>query len=372
MNKSFFQAVAFMIGTVIGAGILGIPYVVQKSGIYLGLAYIVILGIFSLIINLYVGEVSLRTKGTHELTGYAEKFLGKWGKQVLFISLLIEIYGALTAYLLGVSESFSKTLGFSSEFWIIIYFILMGIILFRGIKAVKSYELIFNAAKLILIFSLILVSFMFFKTDNLVVPQAPNFVLPFGVILFSFMGLTAIPQLKQILVNDRKAVRNAIIVGSIIPIIVYALFALAVVGVTGAETSGVATLALGDKIGFAVILLGNVFAIFSMTTAFLAVALALIWIFHYDYGINKNVSLIITLAVPLLIALSGLFGFIRILGITGAVAGGVTMILCLIMFHRSKESYERKPEYELPANVYLSTFLVFILVMGIIATLFAV
>lgn len=371
MTKTFFQAVAFLIGTVIGAGILGIPYVVQKSGIYLGIAYIIILGIFSLVINLYVGEVSLRTKGTHELTGYAEKFLGKWGKHALLITLSIEIYGALSAYLIGVSESFSSTLGLSPELWIIAYFILMGIILFKGINVVKGYEVIFNAAKLILILAIIIVSVLFFKADNLVVPQAPNFVLPFGVILFAFMGLTAIPELKQILVNDRKKVRNAIIVGSIIPIIVYALFALAVVGATGSSTGEVATIALGDKIGFAMILLGNVFAIFSMTTAFLAIALALIWILHYDYGVNKNLSFIMTMAVPLIIALSGMVGFIRILGITGAIAGGITMILCLIMFHKAKESYERKPEYELPANIYFSSFLIFLLVMGIIATIFA-
>lgn len=372
MGNTFFQAIAFLIGTVIGAGILGIPYVVQKSGIYLGLAYIIVLGIFSLIINLYVGEVSLRTKGTHELTGYAEKFLGKWGKHALLISLLIEIYGALSAYLLGVSQSFSATLGFSPEFWMVVYFLLMGIILFRGINVVKGYEVIFNLAKLILIFAIIIVSFAFFNTGNLAVPVAPNFVLPFGVILFSFIGLTAIPELKHILANDRKRVKNAIIVGSIIPIIVYALFALAVVSVTGDNTSEVGTIALGAKIGFAVILLGNAFAIFSMTTAFLAVALSLIWIFHYDYSINKNISFFAAMLIPLVIALSGFAGFIRILSLTGAIAGGITMILCLVMFHKAKESYERKPEYELPANIYLSSFLAFVLIMGIIATLFAV
>ncbi len=371
MNKAFFQAVAFLIGTTIGAGILGIPYVVQKSGIYLGLAYIVVLGIFTLIINLYVGEVSLRTKGTHELTGYAEKFIGKWGKNALLISLLIEIYGALSAYLIGVSHSFSAILGLSTDFWILAYFILMGLILFRGINVVKGYEVIFNAAKLLLIFSIIFFAFAFIKADSFSLPETPALALPFGVILFSFMGLTAIPELKHILNQDRKAVKNAIILGSIIPIVVYVLFAISVVGVTGSSTTEVATIALGAKLGFFMSLLGSVFAIFSMTTAFLAVALALIWIFHYDYGVNKTVSFAATMLVPLIIALSGKLGFIRLLGLSGSIAGGVTIILCLIMFHKSKESFERKPEYQLKASMILSSILALIILVGIIATFFA-
>lgn len=371
MSKTLVQAIAFLIGTVIGAGILGIPYVVQKSGIFLGVAYIVVLGILALIINLYVGEVSLRTKGTHELTGYAEKFVGRWGKHALLASLLIEIYGALAAYLIGVSQSISALFGFSTEFWIILFFIAMSLILFRGVNVVKGYEVFFNAAKLILIFAIIIVSFAFVRSENFTLPKTPELVVPFGVIMFAFLGITAIPELKQILAHDRKKVKNAIMIGSLIPIIVYVLFAVAVVGVTGFDTGEVATIALGENVGFFMVLLGNIFAIFSMTTAFLAVALALIWIFHFDYGINKVVSFFATMTIPLLIALSGVAGFIRLLGISGAIAGGVSMIICLIIFHKAKNSYERKPEYELKSSLIFSSLLALIIIVGVVATLLA-
>lgn len=60
---------------VIGAGILGIPYVVAKAGFLTGLLDLIIIGLAVLVLNLYVGEIMLRTKEDHQLTGYAEKYL---------------------------------------------------------------------------------------------------------------------------------------------------------------------------------------------------------------------------------------------------------------------------------------------------------
>ena len=37
MKKEFFEAIALLMGTVIGAGVLGIPYIVYKAGFLTGL-----------------------------------------------------------------------------------------------------------------------------------------------------------------------------------------------------------------------------------------------------------------------------------------------------------------------------------------------
>ena len=64
-RTGFYEAIATLVGTTIGAGIMGIPYVVSKSGIVAGIIDIVLLGAVILMINLYVGEIALRTKKTH-------------------------------------------------------------------------------------------------------------------------------------------------------------------------------------------------------------------------------------------------------------------------------------------------------------------
>src|SRR3989344_800615 len=98
MKKELLEAIATLAGTVIGAGILGIPYIVQKTGFMVGLAYIIIIGLSVMIVNLCLGEVVLRTEGKHQLTGYAQKYLGKYGKWLMTFSMVVGIYGALTAY----------------------------------------------------------------------------------------------------------------------------------------------------------------------------------------------------------------------------------------------------------------------------------
>ena len=88
-NKGFFanhklaMAAATLIGTIVGAGILGIPYVIAKAGFLYGFFIILLIGFAFLFLNLSTGEIVLRTKTQHQLTGYAEKYLGQWGKRLI-------------------------------------------------------------------------------------------------------------------------------------------------------------------------------------------------------------------------------------------------------------------------------------------------
>ena len=91
-------AISVMLGTIIGAGILGIPYVIMKSGFMLGTVNIIILSIIIALVSLCLGEIVLRTKSDHQLTGYAEKYLGKKGKIIMFIISAFGIFSALIAY----------------------------------------------------------------------------------------------------------------------------------------------------------------------------------------------------------------------------------------------------------------------------------
>src|SRR3989344_6158050 len=105
-NLGFEEAVATLVGTIIGAGVLAIPYSMKKAGFLTGLLILVVLSIVVLFLFLFVGEIVLRTKGNHQLTGYAEKYLGKKGKLFLMFAMVFGTYGALVAYTIGVGRSF--------------------------------------------------------------------------------------------------------------------------------------------------------------------------------------------------------------------------------------------------------------------------
>jgi len=142
-NFSFFVAVSVLVGTCIGAGILGIPYVAAQAGFLLTLGYILIIGLVILFVNLYLGEVALRTKEDHQLVGYAEKYLGKTGKHIIEFAAVFGLFAALTAYMLGIGESISFLFfgDGSYSFWFgIIFGILMAFLIKGEIKSLKKFE----------------------------------------------------------------------------------------------------------------------------------------------------------------------------------------------------------------------------------------
>ena len=110
MNKKLLGASSILIGTMIGAGLLAIPYIISQAGFWIGMLDLVIIAIILTTIHLYLGEITLRTKGFHQLTGYAERYIGKTGKKIMFIAMILGVYGALVAYLIGEGYALSAIL----------------------------------------------------------------------------------------------------------------------------------------------------------------------------------------------------------------------------------------------------------------------
>ena len=78
MKKEVAEAVATLVGGTIGAGILGIPYVVAKSGLLTGIVDIILIGAAILVVNLYMGKIVLRTKMTPAMVGMLRACLAAW------------------------------------------------------------------------------------------------------------------------------------------------------------------------------------------------------------------------------------------------------------------------------------------------------
>ena len=86
------QATALIMSGTIGAGILGIPYVVAKVGIGIGLFFIVAVGICMIGFNLLLGEVAVRTNHQLQLSGFAKKYLGRFGEVLMTVVVYSILY----------------------------------------------------------------------------------------------------------------------------------------------------------------------------------------------------------------------------------------------------------------------------------------
>jgi len=364
-------ALATLIGTMIGAGILCIPYVVMKSGFAISLVHIFVIALLIMITMLYLGEVALRTNHSFQLTGYAEKYLGKKGKIAMMFALGFGIYAALLAYLLGVGESFSflfyntssHTLYFSIVFWL-----LLSIISYYGLKALESGEFIGVSAILISMIAMTIffankLSFANFIPNN--TETFFDYLLPFGVILFAFLGYTAIPEVKRILKNNKNEMKRSIILAVIICSFIYILFAIIIIGYKGQDTPEIATFALGKPF----VLLG----ILTMSSAYLALSIALIDMFHLDFGQPKIKSWFFAVSIPPILFMLFRFlnaaSFTKILGIGGVISGTFTAILVLLIANKAKFFGDKKPEYSIPISKSIIWLLSVIFVAGTIAEL---
>ena len=57
LKSRLFSSIAILIGTIIGAGIFGIPYAISKVGFGIGVIYLLVLGAVILVVTLAFGEV---------------------------------------------------------------------------------------------------------------------------------------------------------------------------------------------------------------------------------------------------------------------------------------------------------------------------
>lgn len=365
MNNKLFGAIAILVGTIVGAGIFGIPYAVSRIGLPLGILYLIVLGVVIFITVLAYSEVILRTKEEYQMTGYAGKYLGIWGKRILSFTLIFSIYGALLVYTIGVGDFLNTLLenffGGTPFFYSILFFALASLCVLAGLRTVASLEKTMTS---ILIFTVFLIGILVFRhinPENFFNFDKHYLFLPYGVILFAFTGATAVVDMRKILRGEEKKLKKAILLGHIIPFAIYLLFAIFVVGVTGLNTSEEAIFGLKNAVGFGVAAVGAFLGILTMTTSFLILGLVLKEIFIFDYKLKKLSAWFWAMIVPFVIFIFGLTSFIKVIGVVGAVVGGLDGIIILMMYKKAKKLGNQMPPYSfnLPKFIYYLLFLVF-------------
>ncbi|MDA3837326.1 MAG: hypothetical protein PF542_06935 [Nanoarchaeota archaeon] len=367
-TKQYLTASSILVGTCIGAGVLGIPYIAAQSGFFVALAYILFVGFLIYTVNSFLGEVALRTKGDHQLIGYVQKYLGMKARHIMEFAVVFGIYAGLIAYMLGMGKSLSY-LFFGNVSYEIHFGILAGVVmaylLKDGIKSLKKFEKI---GVLIVLGLLVVIIGLFIPKvvmSNLLGFNQANLLLPFGVVLFAFMSFNSIPEIKIVLKNNEHQFKKVLLTGTIVSIIFYSLFTLVVLGSEGGGTPEVATLGLGSVF----VILG----IFTMFTSYLANGNALCESFQFDERCSENKSWILASLVPIVLfvlsQLTDFFSFSRILSIGGVVSGGIVAILALLMINKAKEKGNRKAEYSMNSNWWILGFLILIFVFGVIIEL---
>lgn len=363
-SKSFLYGFLTMSGMAIGAGLFGVPYVLSRAGAVTGVFYFIILGAVVVCSHLIYGETLLRTKGEHRLPGLTGIYLGKKWKYAAVAASVAGFYAVIIAYIiLGGSflhTLFSPFFGGAVIYYQIIFFAVMALIILAGLKMMAASE---AALTIFLLAAIVFLSVWISGAahiKNFTHFDLKEIFLPYGVILFSITGAAAVPEVLEIMKKNKKNVKTAIVWGSIIPIILIAVFSFAVLGATGAGTAEEAISGLGQVFGSWILYAGAAFGLLAVATSFLPLALYAKEQFVFDFKINGALSWVLACVIPFLIFLFGTKDFIKIIGFSGAVFSGFEAFLIIGIYIRAKRAGERKPEYEIRPPI------AFLYIMGVI------
>lgn len=329
-TATVWEAIFMITGMTIGAGILGLPYVVGQVGLAIGLVYILVLGLVMMSLNLMIGEIAVRTGENLQLPGLAGKYLGGIAKNILSVTVIFAGYGALLAYMIGAGQALSALLGGDSLLWSFFFWSVASFLVWRGLQTVKSAERIFSLSVMMIIAGLSFYILRGFDATIFFHHNFSNIFLPYGVILFALNATPAIAEAHAILPGSQRRFKKAVILGTAIPIVLYMLFVLAVVGASNGSVTEVATVGLGVKFGPAILIFGNIFAVLAMSTAFIGMGMALKQIFIWDYKLPKWVADVLIMIVPIALFAIGIRSFVAILEAVGGIFIGIEAIILVL------------------------------------------
>jgi len=340
------EAIFMITGMTIGAGVLGLPYVVAQVGLITGLLYIVGLGLVMMFLNLMLGEISIRTNQELQLAGFAGKYLGRWAKIILSITIILSSYGVLLAYIIGEGEVLAALFGGMPAFWSVLFWVFGSVMVWFGLQTIKKVEKWLSLGVIFIITGLSIFLLKKFNFENLAYFNPVNLFLPYGVVLFALHASPAIVEAHALLPGSQKHFKKAIIIGTLIPICVYLLFVAATVGFSGQNITEVATVGLSRQFGPFIAVLFNLFAALAMGTGFMGIGIALKQSFVWDHGVNKTLAEVAVIFIPILLFALGLRSFAEVLDVVGGLFISIEAILCVLIFTAAKQ------KGDLPADRY--------------------
>jgi tyrosine-specific transport protein len=319
-------ATLLIAGTTIGAGMLALPMTSAHLGFSKSIILLSALWLYMVLAAMVMIEIS-EGKGSSIAT-IAHKRLGPWAKHLAGASLLVLFWSLLAAYISGGSSILHQEIQWNFSGTAIGYALIFGACVAACTKIADYTNRILFLIKII-VFSVMIFGLVPFiqrahlTTQSTGTAMALSQAIPVFFTSFGFHG--SLPSLIGYLHGNKKSLYFSIIVGSLIPLLVYILWQAVTFGVLGANfisegDVGLFISQLAQKTGhphFSI--LTNAFAFLAISTSFLGVALGLFdyiseWFAKEEHEkkskVGKMKVAIITFAIPLIFSLFYPTGFV--------------------------------------------------------------
>lgn len=342
LKSPFWEAFGVFGGMIIGSGMFALPYAASVSGLWASLiaAGLALFAVLS--IHLAYGEIVINTVERHRLPGYVKTYLGKFAGnlnkagQVIFFNATLLIYAVLGGVFL------STIFGGSSFLWTLIFLAISALILFfENIEGIGFFNFILTIP---MVLAILFISFLAFGSGEIAnisfYGSDPFFA--FGVFVFALTGLSVIPDAHDIFrfrnIKEKQPLKKVISYGTVIPLILYVIFVVAVLMAVNGSVSEDAISSLEEVLGRPAVFLGAILGFLAVITSFLVLAYDLRQIYRLDVGVSKVGAWILSVAVPSALFLFGLTDFVKIISIVGGVFIALDGFFVIFILRKMRQS----------------------------------
>ncbi len=384
----YIGGILLVAGTTIGAGMLALPVMTSFVGFVPSICIFLLCWLVMLATAFFFLDVNLAIEGEPNLISMAHKTLGGWGKGLSWVVYLLLLYSLTAAYISASAPLFVSTVkvltGYTLPSWLAPFClpIIFGFFVYLGTLGVDMINRILMVG--LCVSYLILVGFLPEHIDGSLlahVDWSPTFIaLP--VVITSFGYHIIIPSLTTYMNHDKKHLRLTLIIGSLLPFIIYILWQVLILGIvpiTGEfnlvkawQAGSLATVPLIQIVKNKWIVIGaHFFTFFAIVTSFLGVTLSLSDFVTDGFKIKKTwegrfIACLLTFIPPLIFVLTYQRGFIIALEYAGAFVAILLIFLPAMMAWKLKTSKFYRTFF---GRVFLSFVMLFALFIVVVDVL---
>ena len=379
------EAIAVLIGTIIGAGVFTLPYVAVHSGLATTFIWLIIVSLIITYLHLGFGEIVLRTKQDFRLPGYVGHYLNSSAKKFILLITFFTFSFSLLIYLLLGSQFLKVILNsvwtnfyFPQGFLVILLWLLLSSVVLSKNKRLSKINFYLSFALLFLFFIIVIFALPRFEVGNINLFNFTNhwgWLIPYGVLFFALNGMVAVPEAIKVLKargGKKEKSKKVIIIGTLIPAFCYLAFILAVVGASGSFTTLEAIEGLKGVLGNSIILLGAMLGFLAVSTSYLIFASYIKNSFINDFKWSRFISYFLVIVGPLLLYCLHLENLVKLISFMGGMLGGLEGVMLILVLRKAKQQGEIEPPYQVPLNKILAAIFVIALVIGALCQTFLV
>lgn len=378
-------------GTTIGAGMLALPVCTGAAGFFPSVLLFILYWAFMSYTALLMLEANLWMDHETNLVTIAKKTLGRGGEIVSWITYLFLLYSLTTAYIAGsgpiVIDAVQSLTGVLLPSWAgsIPLLVIFGFFVYKGTRSVDLVNRILMIGLVIAYGILVLFLTPEVNTKLLAHVQWKSLLIGVSVVATSFGFHIIIPSLTTYFHRNLLSLKRAILIGSVIPLVVYIIWEFLTLGVIplegkdgliegyrqGANGAHLLTAFLGRS---TIAMVARFFSFFAIVTSFLGVSLSLSDFLADGLKIQKtrggrSLLYLLTFLPPLLFTLADPRAFLSALEYAGAF--GVIILLgflpaAMVWSGRYHRKLKKDPIYTAPGGkiaLLLAMFLSLVVIM---------